>query len=264
MTVKILEYNEPIPRGATITNNGYVSFRFFKGAESVPQKIREGVTVFQLPPENEYETGEAVLVDTPEGEFWEYDEKEVKTVKTLPNKYMYDVHRRIDSYLKREDFREAVLEFVDLYGCWFSSGVGSRDYTRHNIKEWRREWEAVNRAVTYLRVEPLISPNPVIREEENLIREAIEAKLKKFTEMFLDSRNGTFAIKPASIGGWVWALIYKDYYDKLTYTTCPAPKCTRELPSHSPTTNRKMMYCSQSCKSAVFYLNNREGNNETT
>ena len=56
------------------------------------------------------------------------------------------------------------------------------------------------------------------------------------------------------IAGWVWALIAKDYYDETTYSPCPKPNCTREIPSVSPTSGKgNLKYCSESCRNAVNY-----------
>tara|TARA_R110000824_G_scaffold1618_7_gene7951 strand:- start:812 stop:1324 length:513 start_codon:yes stop_codon:yes gene_type:complete len=160
---------------------------------------------------------------------------------------MYDVHRRIPEYLNREDFREAVKEFANLYGCWFSASVGSKAYKLHHVDEWRNEWEEVVTATTELKPE-------FYKDyfDKWVWKLTIENKLNEFTNMSID-KSGRIDIRPMSIGGWVWSLIYKDYYDKTTYTPCSNPKCTRELPSLSPTTKRKMKYCSQSCKNAVHY-----------
>lgn len=249
MTVRILEYDAYPPRGVDITRNGYVDF------ETRREFLRTGIGASQVVPANESESGTGFLVD---GVLY-VDEKEVRTVKKLPHRYMYDLHRRIADYLKREDFKEAVLEFANLYGCWFSAGVTGRDYKLHNVDEWRAEWELVARVTN-------------VHVNKSLTRIEIEPNLNRFTNVAIESQlwrkdknsreKFVTAIRPMSIGGWVWALIAKDYYDEITYTPCPNPKCTREIPSISPTSGKgNLKYCSESCRNAVNY---KRRSNETT
>ena len=150
MTVRILEYESYLPLGPTFSEDGYLDFAFTEV---------DGVTVSHLPPEKEYESGTGFLVD---GVLY-YKKTEVKTVKKLPNTYMYDVHRRIDDYLNykdgrlkyldSEDLKEAVLKFVGEYGCWFANGndVGKPFYEPHHVDEWRSEWRDVVDAVKYIK-----------------------------------------------------------------------------------------------------------------
>ena len=216
MTMRLLEYTAPPPYGVKITRNGYVNFETRTGF------LENGYAAYQWVPDDE--TGQ------------------------IPIRYLYDVHRRIEDYLNREDFREAVLEFIELYGCWFSADVTSKKYNLHNVDEWRSEWEHVQRVVEVLDMyvqHPYLTSGHTSSEE-------IERKLNQFTNITIES--GRIAIRPMSIGGWVWALIASDYFDGVTYTPCPNPKCPREIPSTSPTTGRGVKYCSQSCKNAVHYL----------
>ena len=98
MTVRILEYESYLPLGPTFSEDGYLDFAFTEV---------DGVTVSHLPPEQEYESGTGFLVD---GVLY-YKKTEVKTVKKLPDTYMYDVHRKIDDYL---NYKDGKLNYLDL------------------------------------------------------------------------------------------------------------------------------------------------------
>lgn len=246
MTVRLLEYTAPPPSGVTVTRNGYVDFQTRRDFKET------GIGAYQVVPENEHDKG---LYNPVTGEY----EYTTTKVKTLPDKYMYDVHRRIAEYLNREDFREAVLEFANMYGCWFAADVISKNYTLHNIKEWRSEWEHVQHVVEVL---GMYVQHPYLTAYETS-HEEIEARLNQFANIAIGGDGkGRMAIRPMSIGGWVWGLIAKDYFDGITYTACPNSKCTREIPSVTPTTGKTLKYCSQSCKNAVLYLKNKKKVND--
>ena len=267
MTVRILEYESYLPLGPTFSEDGYLDFAFTEV---------DGVTVSHLPPEQEYESGTGFLVD---GVLY-YKKTEVKTVKKLPDTYMYDVHRKIDDYLNykdgklnyldSEDLKEAVLKFVGEYGCWFANGndVGKPFYEPHHVDEWRSEWGDVVDAVKYIKhkyslTDAFGSDEPPLQGVTELKPQIIEDKLNEYTTIAIAPqlwRKGNSKekfstyIRPMCIAGWVWALIAKDYYDETTYSPCPKPNCTREIPSVSPTSGKgNLKYCSESCRNAVNY-----------
>jgi hypothetical protein len=223
VTLRILPYDYYVPKGAMIKSGGHVDYETRQEYLGLVSGSVKGIANWK----------------------WQA-EPEDKSHESRP--YIYDIHRRISQYLRNESLQEAVLEFAENYGDWFTNNVISDGYKLRTLNEWRSEWNEVDEVL------------PKINVYSEQVASAIDDKLNENTKMTIQRQEWrrkmkfNTAIRPINMSGWVWALIAKDYYEDTTYEPCGNKKCERELPSVSPIGGRhKLEYCSKRCRNAENY-----------
>ena len=83
--------------------------------------------------------------------------------------------------------------------------------------------------------------------------ELLQQRIDKTCTTIITDRGMT--LKANHLLGWVYLSILRDFWDKITYTECKAPKCDRLVPSFGIPTERflrgrKVNYCGKRCRNA--------------